>query len=121
VRVVGDPAERWADAASSDPPPFLVQLRLIAELRLVNSGYVWWSTPRLPVSRRHTRELKDKLVRAATGLEPLTEYAPLVVRCTVRRTTLGGRRPFSRSTPMSSTARSPLIGKGYLALAGLSA
>ena len=43
-----------------------MQLRLIAELRLVNSGYVVViDGSELPVSRRHTRELKDKLVRAA--------------------------------------------------------
>ena len=45
---------------------YLVQLRLIAELRLANSGYVVVvDGSELPVSRRHTRELKDKLVRAA--------------------------------------------------------
>jgi DNA-binding LytR/AlgR family response regulator len=43
-----------------------VQLRLIEELRLANSGYVVIvDGSELPVSRRHTRELKDKLVRAA--------------------------------------------------------
>jgi DNA-binding LytR/AlgR family response regulator len=43
-----------------------VQLRLIDELRLVNSGYVVvLDGTELPVSRRHTRELKDRLVRAA--------------------------------------------------------
>ena len=45
---------------------YLVQLRLIDELRLVNSGYVVvLGGTELPVSRRHTRELKDRLVRAA--------------------------------------------------------
>jgi sulfur carrier protein ThiS len=43
-----------------------VQLRLIAELRLTHSGYVVAvDGMELPVSRRHTRELKDKLIRAA--------------------------------------------------------
>jgi DNA-binding LytR/AlgR family response regulator len=39
---------------------------LITELRLTNGGYVVSIDDReLPVSRRHTRELKDRLVRAA--------------------------------------------------------
>jgi sulfur carrier protein ThiS len=43
-----------------------VQLRLVAELRLTHSGYVVAvDGTELPVSRRHTRELKDKLIRAA--------------------------------------------------------
>lgn len=60
-------AERWADAGFVRiHRSYLVQLRLIAELRLVNSGYVVViDRTELPVSRRHTRELKDKLVRAA--------------------------------------------------------
>ena len=60
-------AERWADAGFVRiHRSYLVQLRLIAELRLVNSGYVVIvDGAELPVSRRHTRELKDKLVRAA--------------------------------------------------------
>lgn len=60
-------AERWADAGFARiHRSYLVQLRLIAELRLTNSGYVVIVDGReLPVSRRHTRELKDKLVRAA--------------------------------------------------------
>ncbi|MCZ7421850.1 MULTISPECIES: LytTR family DNA-binding domain-containing protein [unclassified Micromonospora] len=60
-------AERWADAGFVRiHRSYLVQLRLIAELRLVNSGYVVViDDTELPVSRRHTRELKDKLVRAA--------------------------------------------------------
>ena len=60
-------AERWADAGFVRiHRSYLVQLRLIAELRLVNSGYVVViDGSELPVSRRHTRELKDKLVRAA--------------------------------------------------------
>ena len=48
---------------------FLVALPLVTELRLSGSGYVVrvGSGPdcaELPVSRRHTRELKDRLVRA---------------------------------------------------------
>jgi DNA-binding LytR/AlgR family response regulator len=60
-------AERWADAGFVRiHRSYLVQLRLIAELRLANSGYVVViDDAELPVSRRHTRELKDKLVRAA--------------------------------------------------------
>jgi DNA-binding LytR/AlgR family response regulator len=60
-------AERWADAGFVRiHRSFLVRLGLIAELRLVNSGYVVVvDGAELPVSRRHTRELKDKLVRAA--------------------------------------------------------
>ena len=42
---------------------------LVTELRLSGSGYVvrigtGLETAELPVSRRHTRELKDRLVRA---------------------------------------------------------
>ncbi|MDR7279928.1 LytR/AlgR family response regulator transcription factor [Catenuloplanes atrovinosus] len=60
-------AERWADAGFVRiHRSYLVQLRLIAELRLANSGYVVVvDGSELPVSRRHTRELKDRLVRAA--------------------------------------------------------
>lgn len=60
-------AERWADAGFVRiHRSFLVQLRLIVELRLTTSGYVVIvDGVQLPVSRRHTRELKDKLVRAA--------------------------------------------------------
>jgi DNA-binding LytR/AlgR family response regulator len=60
-------AERWADAGFVRiHRSYLVQLRLIAELRLTSSGYVVVvDDTELPVSRRHTRELKDKLVRAA--------------------------------------------------------
>lgn len=48
---------------------FLVALPLVTELRLAGSGYVVRigsgpETAELPVSRRHTRELKDRLVRA---------------------------------------------------------
>jgi DNA-binding LytR/AlgR family response regulator len=46
-----------------------VSLPLVTELRLSGSGYVVRigtgpETAELPVSRRHTRELKDRLVRA---------------------------------------------------------
>lgn len=60
-------AERWAEAGFVRiHRSFLVQLRLIGELRLTNGGYVVVVAGReLPVSRRHTRELKDRLVRAA--------------------------------------------------------
>jgi DNA-binding LytR/AlgR family response regulator len=60
-------AERWADAGFVRVHrSYLVQLRLITELRLINGGYVVIIDNReLPVSRRHTRELKDRLVRAA--------------------------------------------------------
>lgn len=60
-------AERWADAGFVRiHRSYLVQLGLITELRLANGGYVVSIDGReLPVSRRHTRELKDRLVRAA--------------------------------------------------------
>jgi DNA-binding LytR/AlgR family response regulator len=60
-------AERWADAGFVRiHRSYLVQLKLITELRLTGNGYVVIVDNReLPVSRRHTRELKDKLVRAA--------------------------------------------------------
>jgi len=60
-------AERWADAGFVRiHRSYLVQLRLVAELRLTQSGYVVAiDGVALPVSRRHTRELKDKLIRAA--------------------------------------------------------
>jgi DNA-binding LytR/AlgR family response regulator len=60
-------AERWADAGFVRiHRSYLVQLRLVAELRLTQSGYVVAvDGMELPVSRRHTRELKDKLIRAA--------------------------------------------------------
>jgi len=45
---------------------YLVCLRLISELRLTGTGYVVVIDDReLPVSRRLTRDLKDRLVRAA--------------------------------------------------------
>ena len=60
-------ADRWAEAGFVRiHRSYLVQLRLIGELRLTNNGYVVLVGGReLPVSRRHTRELKDRLVRAA--------------------------------------------------------
>ncbi|GAA3280770.1 MULTISPECIES: LytR/AlgR family response regulator transcription factor [Dactylosporangium] len=60
-------AERWADAGFVRiHRSYLVQLRLITELRMTNTGYVVLiDDHELPVSRRHTRELKDRLVRAA--------------------------------------------------------
>ncbi len=60
-------AERWADAGFVRiHRSYLVRIRLIAELRLTSSGYlVRVDGVELPVSRRHTRELKDKLIRAA--------------------------------------------------------
>ena len=60
-------AERWADAGFVRiHRSYLVQLRLITELRLAGGTYVVVIDGReLPVSRRHTRELKDRLVRAA--------------------------------------------------------
>jgi DNA-binding LytR/AlgR family response regulator len=59
--------ERWADAGFVRiHRSYLVALRLINELRLTQGGYVVRIGEReLPVSRRHTRELKDKLIRAA--------------------------------------------------------
>jgi DNA-binding LytR/AlgR family response regulator len=60
-------AERWADAGFVRiHRSYLVQIRLIGELRLTGNGYVVIvDGAELPVSRRHTRELKDRLVRAA--------------------------------------------------------
>jgi DNA-binding LytR/AlgR family response regulator len=60
-------AERWADAGFVRiHRSYLVSLRDVRELRLTGSGYVVLTGDReLPVSRRHTRELKDRLVRAA--------------------------------------------------------
>jgi DNA-binding LytR/AlgR family response regulator len=59
--------ERWADAGFVRiHRSYLVALRLINELRLTQGGYVVRIGDReLPVSRRHTRELKDRLIRAA--------------------------------------------------------
>ena len=60
-------AERWADAGFVRiHRSYLVALRGVHELRLTGSGYVVRVGDReLPVSRRHTRELKDRLIRAA--------------------------------------------------------
>lgn len=60
-------ADRWAEAGFVRiHRSYLVQLRRIAELRLTGGGYVVVvGSHELPVSRRHTRELKDRLVRAA--------------------------------------------------------
>jgi DNA-binding LytR/AlgR family response regulator len=59
-------AERWADAGFVRiHRSYLVALRDVRELRLTGSGYVVRTGDReLPVSRRHTRELKDRLIRA---------------------------------------------------------
>jgi len=60
-------AERWADAGFVRiHRSYLVALPMVRELRLTANGYVVGIGDReLPVSRRHTRELKDRLVRAA--------------------------------------------------------
>jgi DNA-binding LytR/AlgR family response regulator len=60
-------AERWAEAGFVRiHRSYLVALPLIRELRLTATGYVVRiGDHELPVSRRHTRELKDRLVRAA--------------------------------------------------------
>jgi DNA-binding LytR/AlgR family response regulator len=62
--------DRWRDAGFVRiHRSYLVSLPLVTELRLSGSGYVvrigsGTDTAELPVSRRHTRELKDRLVRA---------------------------------------------------------
>ncbi|WP_460958063.1 LytR/AlgR family response regulator transcription factor [Parasphingorhabdus pacifica] len=61
--------ERWSDAGFIRiHRSFLVSLALISELRMSSSGYsvlLGGGEPKeLPVSRRHTRELKDRLVKA---------------------------------------------------------
>ncbi|MBV9314259.1 MAG: response regulator transcription factor [Pseudonocardia sp.] len=62
--------DRWRDAGFVRiHRSYLVSLPLVTELRLSGSGYVvrigsGSDTAELPVSRRHTRELKDRLVRA---------------------------------------------------------
>ncbi|MEY8042605.1 LytR/AlgR family response regulator transcription factor [Saccharopolyspora cebuensis] len=61
--------ERWSDAGFLRiHRSYLVALPLVTELRMSSSGYsvVLGGGPQreLPVSRRHTRELKDRLVRA---------------------------------------------------------
>ena len=63
--------DRWSDAGFVRiHRSFLVALPLVTELRMSASGYVvrvgnGEDAAELPVSRRHTRELKDRLVRAA--------------------------------------------------------
>jgi DNA-binding LytR/AlgR family response regulator len=63
--------DRWSDAGFVRiHRSFLVALPLVTELRMSSSGYVvrvgnGEDATELPVSRRHTRELKDRLVRAA--------------------------------------------------------
>ncbi|MDQ2880883.1 MAG: LytTR family DNA-binding domain-containing protein [Actinomycetota bacterium] len=63
--------DRWSDAGFVRiHRSFLVALPLVTELRMSASGYVvrvgnGGDATELPVSRRHTRELKDRLVRAA--------------------------------------------------------
>ncbi len=65
--------DRWRDAGFVRiHRSFLVALRLVTELRLSGSGYVArvGSGPdcaELPVSRRHTRELKGRLVSMASA------------------------------------------------------
>lgn len=64
--------EKWADAGFVRiHRSYLVSLNLINELRMSSSGYsvliaggVHREPRELPVSRRHTRELKDRLVRS---------------------------------------------------------
>jgi DNA-binding LytR/AlgR family response regulator len=60
-------AERWADAEFVRiHRSYVVALRRITELRVTASGHsVVVDGRELPVSRRHTRELKDRLVRVA--------------------------------------------------------
>jgi DNA-binding LytR/AlgR family response regulator len=60
-------ADRWADAGFVRiHRSYLVAVRRISELRLTGSGYVVIvDGQELPVSRRHTRELKERLVRVA--------------------------------------------------------
>jgi DNA-binding LytR/AlgR family response regulator len=60
-------AQRWAEAGFVRiHRSYLVQLGRITELRLIGSGYVVVvDGTELPVSRRQTRDLKDRLVRAA--------------------------------------------------------
>jgi DNA-binding LytR/AlgR family response regulator len=60
-------ADRWADAGFVRiHRSYLVAVRRISELRLTGSGYVVIvDGHELPVSRRHTRELKERLVRVA--------------------------------------------------------
>ncbi|MQA15901.1 MAG: response regulator [Pseudonocardiaceae bacterium] len=63
--------DRWSDAGFVRiHRSFLVSLALVTELRMSPSGYMvrvgsGTEAAELPVSRRHTRALKDRLVRAA--------------------------------------------------------
>jgi DNA-binding LytR/AlgR family response regulator len=61
--------ERWADAGFVRiHRSYLVSLALVTELRMGSSGYtvlVGDDDTELPVSRRHTRALKDRLVRSS--------------------------------------------------------
>lgn len=65
--------ERWADAGFVRiHRSFLVALGLVKELRMSSSGYsvLLGGAPEpteLPVSRRHTRELKDRIVHPPQG------------------------------------------------------
>ncbi|MGH3492142.1 MAG: LytR/AlgR family response regulator transcription factor [Sciscionella sp.] len=60
--------ERWADVGFVRiHRSFLVALSLVTELRMGASGYtvvIGEEEKELPVSRRHTRDLKDRLVRS---------------------------------------------------------
>ncbi|MCP2170452.1 LytR/AlgR family response regulator transcription factor [Goodfellowiella coeruleoviolacea] len=62
--------ERWANAGFVRiHRSYLVALPLVTELRMTSSGYAVVigsgdDAKELPVSRRHTRELKDRLVRS---------------------------------------------------------
>ncbi|MFC7245915.1 LytR/AlgR family response regulator transcription factor [Catellatospora aurea] len=59
--------ERWTDAGFLRiHRSYLVRLDLVTELRLTGSGYVVSvGGHQLPVARRHTRVLKDRLIRPA--------------------------------------------------------
>lgn len=59
--------DRWSEAGFVRiHRSYLVALRLVTQLRLTPTGYVVVVDDHdLPVSRRHTRELKDRLVRTA--------------------------------------------------------
>ncbi|HWR47484.1 MAG TPA: LytTR family DNA-binding domain-containing protein [Pseudonocardiaceae bacterium] len=63
--------DRWSDAGFVRiHRSYLVALPLVTELRMSSSGYVvrvgsGEDATELPVSRRHTRDLKERLVRAA--------------------------------------------------------
>ncbi|GHJ48427.1 DNA-binding response regulator [Catellatospora sp. TT07R-123] len=59
--------ERWTEAGFLRiHRSYLVRLDLVTELRLTGSGYVVTvEGHQLPVARRHTRALKDRLIRPA--------------------------------------------------------